>query len=223
MPEFNISIRPLLDLMSQRDVTQRVIGRLLQAFAVLVAVGCTVIWFAAWELIWPLGPWGAMAFTFSQIALIAAFAKIVHMVYARGLEISRMPEGEMATLATLAPMIRLPGEMAAVFLAVFSLPAMLLTWAGAGSVVSAFGVPVLGIPAISAGLLAFVTCWVMGVSALVASHVLAASIEALRSIACDLRAMRRGEAASAPSHSKSAMQPASQQQVSASPAVAQAA
>lgn len=195
MSEFNLSARPFIDAFTQGEPSRKLMAMFVKAFAALAGLGGAILWFAAWELIWPLGPWAAMAFTFSQIVMVAAVVKVVQIIYLRGEAIARVPDDALATVSILSLLCRLPGEVAMIFFAVFSLPAMLLTWSGAASVVSAFGVPAASGPAFASGLLAFVTCWVMGVGALAASYVVAESLAALRSMALDLRAMRSADAA----------------------------
>lgn len=212
MMDYALSARPMLDVLSQGNLMRLVIGRFVQGMAVLVAIGFVAWWIAMWGMTGSLSGIGAMALTFSQIVMLAAFAKIVQVMFVRGQDICNLPESDFTMMSIFATLMRLPGEMALIFFALFSVPAMFLTWAGAGHVVAAIGVPVSAFGtgnAFVAGIFTFATCWMLGFVALVAFYLMAEVTGALFSIAHDLRKTRqafemKGVDHAEPTHAKPA-------------------
>jgi hypothetical protein len=186
-----VSVRPMLDALSQSETMRKTMGRFVQVLAVVVGLGLGLSWIGLWTLVGTLEPWAALALTATQIVMLVAFIKIVQVIYARGEDIHNLPESDFTMMSIFATLVRLPGEVAFVFFALFSVPAMLLTWTGAAHIVAMFGLPIFGAHALLSGVLAFITCWVTGFFAWIAFSLLAEVVTALFSIAHDLRCTRR--------------------------------
>lgn len=191
MMDYALSVRLLLDSITDGHVMRKAVGRIVQAMAFAVGFAMLLSWIGLWYMIGDLAPMAALALTFTQIVLVGAMIKVVQIIYHRGEDICQLGESDFSMMAVFATLARVPGEAALVFYGLLSLPALLLIWSGAGHIVALFGVPVLGIHWSIAGVVAMITCWLIAFASFVVFALAAEAVSALFTIAHDLRCMRQ--------------------------------
>jgi hypothetical protein len=213
-----VSVRPMLDMLSQGNLMRSVMGRLTQVMAVLIGLSLLMTWVSQWSMLQTLGTWPMLAMAVAQIFLLVAFAKMVQVIWCRGEDIMKLPESDFTMMPILASFVRLPGEVGLAFFALFSIPAMLLVWSGAAPLLAElmiagpwwyafatmlFGTAIWGGNVFLAGLATFATCWVFGLALLVMFTLAGELVSAMHSMAHDLRCTRRSLEGGPKSHTMS--------------------
>lgn len=183
------NIQPLLDQFKSGRVLRRTLSVIYRIVAVLMGLALLWFWIRSWEFIGDLNFFGGLAFLIWQISFPYAAFLAIKVLYLRAREIKDSPDSDYVVVPVMAMLLKTNGEMIFIFLAVMSLPAMLLTWLGGSTVLYMLDLDVGNI--FFGGILVFLMSWVIGFSALIFAQFLAEWTLALFSIAGDVSILRR--------------------------------
>lgn len=154
------NIRLVLDSLNNGGIIRSVFGNAVKIYSVLMGIALLYWWFRTFTILGDISFLGGIALLIWQLFFPVAGFLCLKAIFLRGGDIKNMPDSEFIISPIIALFITLHGEIAFIFLGVMSIPATLLFWLGASSVV-----PIDFLDAgIMGGLLVFVSSWVVGFS-----------------------------------------------------------
>ncbi len=176
--------------MSRGPIIRQVLGGLVQAAAVLMAVLLFIDWCRMWRAIrWMSFVEGVGYFVLLLGLLYGGFLALQTM-FVRGGQIREMPESDYVVAPIVGLLAAMWGEMTFLFLAAMSVPAMIAAWCASQSV---------PLPLIWSrgsqndfldGIFVFLACWITGFVALVIGRWIKEWVLVIIQIAQDVHAIR---------------------------------
>jgi len=183
-------IRPTLRILESGRFIRGVAAVFFRLVAIIIGVVLAVLWFRSWPVIQDLGWQGRVAFVIWQISFPYASFMALQALYVCTRDNGDGHDSEYVVAPLLARLTRTHGEMVFIFLALMSVPAMLLTWMGGATVMQ--HVEWLEVKNVFiAGLATFLFAWGLGLMALIGARFVAECIFAFFSMAHDLSLLRR--------------------------------
>jgi hypothetical protein len=183
-------IQPILDRLRSGRIILTVLSILYRVVAVIIGIALIVVWFATWQLIGEMNFFGGVALLIWQVFFPYASFLVAKVLYLRAREIKDYPDSDYVVVPVMAMVTKTNGEMILTFLAVMSVPAMLITWFSGGAMPVLSDFEDLG-NAFFGGIAAFLLCWAIGFLMLVLTQLLAEWTLAIFSIANDTNILRR--------------------------------
>jgi len=184
------NIQPLLARLKTGRVIKQALSILYRIVAVVMGLALFVFWFQTWRFIGELNFFGGLAFLIWQVSFPYAVFLAIKTLYLRAREIRDYPDSDYVMVPVIAMLTKTNGEMVFIFLAVMSIPAMLLTWLGGSTITYLVGFLDVG-NIFFAGIFAFLMSWFFGFLVLILTQFLAEWTLALFSIANDINVLRR--------------------------------
>jgi len=154
------NLQPVLGALSSGEIVRKVIGRFLQAYAVVLGLLFLISWIRLFGILGHVNFLQGLGLLIWQVTVPYAVFLCLKTVFLRGDEIMRLPDSAFVIAPIVAALILLHGEVALIFLAVMSVPAMLLTWFYSGMAAQFYPIPAE--QAFLGGIMVFVLFWVMG-------------------------------------------------------------
>lgn len=152
------NIRLVLDSLNNGGIIRGVFGNAVKIYAVLIGIVFLGWWLRTFTILGDISFLGGIALLIWQLFFPVAGFLCLKAIFLRGSDIKNMPDSEFIISPIIALFITLHGEIAFIFLGVMSIPATLLFWLGASSVLP---VDLLGDGFIG-GIVVFVASWVAG-------------------------------------------------------------
>lgn len=185
-----MDIRPTLNLLESGRFIRGVAAVFFRIVAVAIGVVLAVLWFRSWPFIQDLGWWGRVAFVIWQMSFPYAVFMALQSLYVCARDDENQYDSDYVVAPLLARLTRAHGEMAFIFLALMSLPAMLMIWMGGAAVMQR--VEWLEAKNVFfAGLATFLFAWGLGLLALICARFMAECMFAFFSMAHDLSQLRK--------------------------------
>ena len=193
------NIKPVLDFLQSPKSIQKAISIILRIFAVLFGVMLFIIWIASWRFINEFQFFGGLGYLIWQLAFLYAGIMTTKILYQRYAEIVDLPESEYIITPIIALVMVTFGEVFFIFLAIMSVPAMLVIWLAGASLgygTGSIGMFLSMMPFISAGNIfmaggyALILCWGIGFLVLIFARLVTETTLALVSIAKDASILR---------------------------------
>jgi hypothetical protein len=183
-------IRPTLGLLESGRFIRGIATLLFRTVAIVIGVVLAVFWFRSWPFIQNVEGSERIAFAIWQIAFPYAAFMALQVLYVCARDDESADDSEYVVLPLLARLTRAHGEMAFIFLALMSVPAMLMTWTGGATVIQ--HVEWLETEHVFyAGLATFFFAWLLGLLALLGARFMAECMFAFFSMAHDLSILRK--------------------------------
>lgn len=186
-----ICVEPVLTAMSQGPVLRKTLSFLVQIGAVLLAIRLFIDWCRMWPAIKNAPFVEGLGFALFLLGLIYAGFLALQTMFIRGGAIRELPESDYVVSPIVGLLVAMLGEMAFVFFAVMSVPAMVGVWCNSMAVPN---LPVLwqmqSDNTFINGLSLFLSCWLTGFFSLVATRWLKEWTLAVIQIAQDVHAIR---------------------------------
>jgi len=193
------NVTKLLETLQSPKTIQKAISIILRIFSVLFGIGLLILWITSWRFINNFRFFGGLGYLIWQLAFLYAGILITKILYQRSAEIVDLPESEYIITPIIALMTVTYGEVAFIFLAIMSVPAMLAVWLagsslfhGGGSIGMFLSMVDLINPGniFMAGIMILIMSWVIGFLTLILSRLLTETVLALVSIAKDASILR---------------------------------
>lgn len=184
------NIGPLLENLRSGKIIRDILSVSYQAIAVLTGLALLYFWFRVWPVIGELRFFGGIGLLIWQFSFLYASFLSIKAFFLRAREIKDYADSEYIVVPVIATLIKTYGEMSFIFLGAMSLPAMLLSWLGAGQLAYYFDFFHSGNVFLS-GIIVFLMSWVFGFISLLSTRLLAEWTLAIFSIAHDVNVLRR--------------------------------
>jgi phosphoglycerol transferase MdoB-like AlkP superfamily enzyme len=190
------NLQPLLDFSRSGRMIRRTLSLAFRGFALLIGLVLLLGWIREWALIKDLKFLSGVVFLIWQVVFLYAAFLALKVLYMRAASIEEAPESDYVVGPIMATLTKTAGEMVFIYLAVMSVPAMLLTWAGLDATTQVMTCRLVR-NTFMAGLGVLVMNWVVGFLALLLTQLAAEWTLAVFSIAGDVNLIRRHTAPSA--------------------------
>lgn len=185
-----VDIRPILGLLESGRFIRGVAIVFFRTVAIVVALVLAVFWFRSWPFIQNLGWQGGVAFFIWQVSFPYAVFMTLQVLYFCARDDGDEYASEYVIAPLLAQLTRACGEMLFIFLALMSVPAMLMTWMGGATVMH--HVEWLETENVFiVGLAILLFAWGLGLLALISARFIAECLFAFFSMAHDLSILRK--------------------------------
>jgi len=182
-------IEPILESLSRGAIVRNVIGRFVQCCSVVLGLVLLVFWGTSFATLRYISFLAGLGVLIWQVFFVYASYLCLKTIFLRGKQICNIPDSAFTIAPIVATFMTLVGETTFIFLAVMSLPAMLMAWL-AGSVARGFTpLPIGG--GFLAGPVAFILFWIIGFLSYVVARWLQEWTLAIFSIAQNVDLMRR--------------------------------
>ena len=191
--------KPILEALQSAKTIQKTISIILRVLSVLLWVVLFIFWILNWRFINHFNFFGGLGYLIWQLVFLYASVIVTKSFFHRMAAIVDLPESDYIITPIIAQVMVAVGEMAFIFLALMSVPAMLAVWFGGrslfhggsslGFILSSMSI-VGGSNVFLAGISVFIMFWVIGFLTLITFRLFTEITLALVSIAKDASIIR---------------------------------